>query len=96
MKDAQTDQTIRERIAAEVRAELARQRISVSEAARRLGWGQSVLHRRIAAERPFEAEELAMIARILEVPVSKFFVSVEGFKTTNSSTPVTAGLAVAA
>jgi hypothetical protein len=73
MKDASRDQIARERIAAEVRAELARQRISVSEAARRLGWGQSVLQRRIVAERPFEAEELAALAELLDVPVQTFF-----------------------
>lgn len=73
MKDAQVDLVTRRRIAAEVRAELARQRMSVSEAARRLGWGQSVLQRRIVAERPFEAEELAAIASLLDVPVQVFF-----------------------
>jgi len=53
--------------------ELARKRISVSEAARRLGWGQMVLQRRVVGERAFEAEELALLARLLDVPIERFF-----------------------
>lgn len=95
MKDAQTDLAVRQYVAGEVRAELARQRISVSEAARRLGWGQSVLQRRIVAERPFEAEELVKMARLLDVPVERFFPEV-GFRTAPTSTPTSDRLGTAA
>jgi ribosome-binding protein aMBF1 (putative translation factor) len=73
MNDAQADPEIREYVATEVRAELARQRLSVTEAARRLGWGQTVLYRRVTGEIAFEASELAQVARLLGVPIEKFF-----------------------
>jgi len=53
--------------------ELARKRISVREAARQLGWEQTVLYRRTIGERGFEAGELAQLARLLEVPIERFF-----------------------
>jgi transcriptional regulator with XRE-family HTH domain len=77
----------REHIAAEVRAELARQRISVSEAARRLGWTQTFLQRRVMGNRTFEASELAMIADLLEVPVSTFFEVPGGLRRPARYTP---------
>jgi transcriptional regulator with XRE-family HTH domain len=66
-------QAARDQIAAEVRAELARQKMSVSEAARRLGWTQSFLQRRAMGDRGFEAAELAAVAGLLDVPVQMFF-----------------------
>lgn len=73
MDDAQSDTDVRDYVATQVRMELARKRISVSEAARRLGWGQSVLQRRVVGQRPFEAGELVMLARLLDVPIERFF-----------------------
>jgi transcriptional regulator with XRE-family HTH domain len=67
------NQAARDQIAAEVRAELARQKMSVSEAARRLGWTQSFLQRRVMGDRGFEASELAAVAGLLDVPVEVFF-----------------------
>jgi hypothetical protein len=66
-------QAARDQIAAEVRAELARQKMSVSEAARQLGWTQSFLQRRVMGDRGFEASELAAVAGLLDVPVQVFF-----------------------
>jgi len=73
MKHAQEDLATRDYIATQVRMELARKRISVSEAARRLGWGQTVLQRRVVGQRPFEAAELAQLSRLLEVPIERFY-----------------------
>lgn len=64
---------VRAHIANEARAQLARHRMSVSEAARRLNWGQTVLHRRVMGELAFQADELALLARLLEVPIAQFF-----------------------
>lgn len=60
-------------VAEEVRAYLARKRISVREAARRLGIGQTALHRRVTGEIPFDVGELAAIAQMLDTPVEQFF-----------------------
>jgi len=73
MNDAQTDPVLRDYIATEVRAQLARNRVSVREAARRLGWGQTVLNRRVVGERAFDADELGQLARLLGVPIERFF-----------------------
>jgi transcriptional regulator with XRE-family HTH domain len=84
MDDAQA---VREYIAAEVRAQLGRKRLSVREAARRLGWGQTFLHRRAIGEIPFQAEQLAALADLLEVPVSKFFEAESGMTSRYISAP---------
>lgn len=63
----------RQQVAAEVRAMLARKRISVREAARRLGVGQSWLHRRVVGEIPFDVGEISAVADLLETPVETFF-----------------------
>ena len=60
-------------VAAEVRAELARQRISGRQAARRLGWTQQSLSRRLTGDIPFDVAELAELAALLGVPVTAFF-----------------------
>ena len=60
-------------VAAEVRAELARQRISARQAARRLGWTQQYLSRRMTGDISFDVNELAALADLLEVPISAFF-----------------------
>jgi hypothetical protein len=73
MKDAQNDQSTRDYVATQVRMELARKRISVREAARRLGWEHTMLYRRTVGEIPFAAGELAEVARLLRVPIERFF-----------------------
>lgn len=60
------------RVAAEVRAELARQRVSQETLCTRIGMSQSTLSRRITGDYPFDTNELAAIAAVLGVPVSKF------------------------
>lgn len=60
-------------VAAEVRAELARQRISGRQAARRLGWTQQALSRRLTGDIPFNVAELAELAGLLGIEVTAFF-----------------------
>lgn len=65
--------TLQQRIAGEVRAELARSNRTGLSLANELGWSQTYMSRRLRGRTPFAAWELVEIARILEVPVSTFF-----------------------
>jgi len=67
-----TDVTPRQRIAAEVRAELARQNISNRDFADLLGMDRSAAQQRLSAQRSFRAEEIERVAEILGVPVARF------------------------
>jgi transcriptional regulator with XRE-family HTH domain len=60
-------------VAAEVRAHLARRRMSGRQAAFALGWKQPYIARRISGEIPFDVNDLSAVADLLEVPVSSFF-----------------------
>lgn len=60
-------------IAAEVRAELARQGISGREFARQLNLPQSYMARRLKGDVEITAAELRMFADILGRPVSQFY-----------------------
>lgn len=60
------------RVAAEVRAEMGRQRISQDALCGRIGMSQSTLSRRLLGEYPFNTTELAAIAAALDVPVARF------------------------
>lgn len=64
----------RKAIAAEVRAELARQSKTQRELGAALGLPQSSIHLRLVGERPFRGEELAMMAAWLDVPVERFLL----------------------
>lgn len=61
-----------EKLAAEVRAELGRRRMSHSDLARRVHRTQMYMHRRLTGEVPFGAIELAEVAEALDVPVEQF------------------------
>lgn len=61
-----------ETVAAEVRAELGRQKISQAELARRLKQPDMYMRRRLQGEVPFAAVELATVAEVLAVPVEQF------------------------
>lgn len=67
-----TSVTDRERIAAEVRAELARQGKTQRQAAELVGMTQQALQLRLAGTRSFRAEEIALLAEKLGVPVDQF------------------------
>ena len=59
-------------VAREVRAELAGQRMTGAELARRLGRSQSSLQRRLAGKVSFDVDELRGISKVLSVPLSRF------------------------
>jgi transcriptional regulator with XRE-family HTH domain len=60
-------------IAGEVRAELARQKLSGVRVAKQLGWTQNYISRRLSGTVPFDVADLQAIADYLEVPVTNFF-----------------------
>jgi transcriptional regulator with XRE-family HTH domain len=64
---------VRQSVAAEVRAMLARKRISTREAARRMGVSQWWLQRRVTGEIPFDVGEITAVADLLDTPVETFF-----------------------
>ena len=62
--------TLSERIAEEIRVQLARRNISAAELARRTGLKQPYLSRRMTCEVEFDTADLERIAAALDVPVS--------------------------
>jgi transcriptional regulator with XRE-family HTH domain len=64
-------------VAAEVRAEMARQRMSQVKLAELLGVAQQTISRRIVGEVPFDVTELVQIADLLKVSVTQFLGTVE-------------------
>lgn len=61
-----------ELVAAEVRAEVARQRISQTRLAEHLSISQAGISRRLSGDTPFDLNELTAVAKFLGVPVSHF------------------------
>jgi len=64
--------SLRESVAAEIRAQLARRRLSGRQAAAMLGWTSPYLSRRLTGEVPFDVSDLEAIAGLLGVPVASF------------------------
>jgi predicted transcriptional regulator len=54
-------------VAAEVRAEMARQRLSQGRIAAQMGVSQAAVSRRIIGEVPFDLQDLSKVADILKV-----------------------------
>src|SRR5580693_7898809 len=74
MKSSDADpEPMHELIAAEVRAQLARQRRSGRSVALQLGWSSVYMSRRLTGAVPFNVTDLAAIAGVLDVPVITFF-----------------------
>ncbi len=72
--------TVRSRVASEVGAEIGRARTSQAAVARAAGIAQSTFNRKMKAraERDaFDVEELDRIARVLNVPISKFLAAAD-------------------
>lgn len=69
--------TDRQRIAAEVRAEIARQSKTQREVAELVGMAQQALQLRLAGSRSFRAEEISKLAEVLGVPVEQFLYAPE-------------------
>lgn len=65
-------ETITASVAAEVRAEMARQNVPQREVGRVLGLSQTGAWRRLSGETPFDVAELAKVAELLGVPMTHF------------------------
>lgn len=60
-----------ELVAAEIRAEMARQRMSQATLAELLQTSQPTVSRRLSGELPFDLAQLEQIATVLRVPMSR-------------------------
>lgn len=58
-------------VAANIRAEMARQKVSQAALAERLGISQAAVSRRLAERSPFELDEVETCASVLNVPVAR-------------------------
>lgn len=63
-------QALREAVAEEVRALMARRRTSQMALAHALDMGQSSLSRRLNADHPFDLDELEVVAEYFDVPIT--------------------------
>lgn len=68
-----TGHALREQVAEEVRALMARRRISGVELGRRLGKSQAFISRRLVGTTPFDVDDLEALAQIFGVPVTSLF-----------------------
>lgn len=71
------DQPPTQRVAANIRATLARQQMRGRELSRRMGWPSTTGQRRLSGQYPINVEELAAVAAILEVPIAVLLDGVE-------------------
>lgn len=69
--------TLQDNVAAEIRAEMARKKISGRQAGNDLGWSQYYIAARLRGEISFSLIDLEKMADYLEVPVTKFFLASE-------------------
>lgn len=60
-------------VADEVRAWLARRHITANRAAQKLGWSQPYISKRLNGYHPFDLDDLAQVADLLDVEVTAFF-----------------------
>lgn len=63
----------KEHVAEEVRAELARRRLSVNKLPQLIGKSQSYWERRTSGKIPMDVEDLAALADALQVKITSFF-----------------------
>lgn len=68
-------QSLTQRVAAEVRAEVARQNVTQLELARILEIAQPSVSRRLNGKFPFDTDELDKLAAAFGVPVDRFLLS---------------------
>lgn len=65
--------TVHGRVAGEVRAWLGRRNISANQAAKKLGWTQPYISRRISGHVPFNVGDLDQLGELLGVDPATFF-----------------------
>lgn len=73
--DAMSTSTVSEWVAGEVRAHIARQRITGVELAKRMGASQRYVSRRLKGDTPIDVDDLVRIADALDVPVTDLLPS---------------------
>lgn len=73
------DVPLQDIVAGEVRAYLARRRVSARQAAAALGWSQPYLSRRLNSATPFDVADLEALGILLDVPVIAFFGAPDSF-----------------
>ncbi len=61
--------SLHENVAAEVRAEMGRNRLSQRQIAAHLGLSQGAIHQRLVGRTQFRLTELDKLARLFDVPV---------------------------
>lgn len=82
-----TNTSTHEFVAAEVRAQLARRRVSSRRICLLLGCTPPYLSRRLTGQIPFNVSDLAAIAELLDLPVGAFFQVAAGGLVTEYKTP---------
>lgn len=65
-------QSLTQRVASEVRAEVARQNVTQYDLAEVLGVAQPSVSRRLTGKHPFDTDELDKLAAFFDVPVDRF------------------------
>lgn len=68
---------LRGQVAGEARAEMARQKYTINQLPHLLGKSQSYWSRRLNGDQPMDVDDLAMLASLLKVPVTRFFETAE-------------------
>lgn len=71
IRDLQEHPVLRHRIAAEVRAQMARRQVSGASMAVTLGKSQKWMSRRTTGEIAFDMDDLEQVAKVLEVDVEQ-------------------------
>lgn len=61
-----------ERVAAEIRAEMARQKLTTRSLSKQLDWPTANTRRRVSGSQPLTVDDLTDIAAALGVPVADF------------------------
>ena len=74
---AHVSEDFTKRVAAEVRADAARQELTQDQLAAKAGMSKATLSRRYAGEYPWNIDELFAVARVLGVPVSRWILAAE-------------------
>lgn len=75
MRSDDTTSEFQRAVAAEVRAEMARKKLTQTDVAQRLGVAQATVSRRLTGEVAFDVAELDQIAGLLGVAVQQFIPS---------------------
>lgn len=75
--DMNTAQTTRDGLAAEVRAQMGRKRVTARALARSIGISDGALSERLNGARPFNTDQLVRIAEVLDMDLLALFEAAE-------------------